>query len=425
MKEEFPSWWQQAVCIEYLPCRDYSKGSRISEFDFSRIRADQLATALKDHSIVAFGRIVHNVDEATFHTRTLLNLFSGVAKPIVNGDKGAIIPQGVVSKYHFPWLINPITEVDPIEDFNSHIQVIDNGEIYQWEIAHFEGVEGRNYGRWVSEYVDLKSFDEKHDDFQDLIQIKHRIGGTSPDYKKLAESYITRIQNLRKKCFSELLNVHEDLKKRNRSSIRKVVKYQPPQLSHFETMQVEEGEISTIASMAPMFYRASLKHSHTAESVEKKNQVTVSVLDQIYEERAQALIMAAACLEAVVNEVGSTRHAEIWHALEKLPIMDKWMMLCTFSKGRSPFDSSSEPFQSVSKIVAARNDMVHFKPVFKKVTVLNNKGISKIEMTLDKGLVGRLSEVLPQAIRNIYEAANASMPAWLTDEPGWKISREN
>lgn len=425
MTEKLPLWWQQAICIEYLPCRDYSRGERIGEIDFSLISADQLKQALKEYSIVAFGQIVQNVDQVTFHSRNLLNLFSGIAKPIVNGDKEALIPYGVVSKYSFPWLTNPINVVDPIEDFNSHIQVFDGETLYQWEIARFEGVEGRHYGRWVSEYVDLKGFDEKYDYFQELIRLKHRLGGKAEEYQREADAFITKLRKLRQDAFSVLLNVHEDLKKRHQGSIRKVVQYQPPALSHFETMQVKNGEISTIASMAPMFYRASLKHSRAVDLVERNNKVNAFVLDQVYEERAQALIMAAACLEAVVNEVGSARHAEIWVGLEKLSILDKWMMLCTLSEGRTKFDTSSEPFQSVTKIVIARNDMMHFKPVFKKVTVLKNKGISKIEMTLNKELVERLSLVLPQAISEIYKAVDSPAPPWLTDQPGWKVSRDS
>lgn len=425
MTENFPSWWQQAICIEYLSCRDYSKGERIGEIDFSLVSAEQLAQALKDHSIVAYGQIVHNVNQETFRSRNLLNLLSGIAKPIVDGDKEALIPHGIVSKYHFPWLTNPVNVVDPIEDFNSHIQVFDNGTLYQWEIARFEGVEGRHYGRWVSDYVDLEGFDETYDDFQALILLKHRVGGGSEEYQKEADAYITRLRKLREEAFSVLLGVHEDLKKRHQASIRKVVQYQPPVLSHFETMQVENGEISTVASMAPMFYRASLKHSRASDLVERSNPVNAFVLDQVYEERAQALVMAAACLEAVVNEVGSAKYAEIWGGLEKLTILDKWMMLCRLSEGRTTFDPSSEPFQAVAKIVAARNDMMHFKPVFRRVTVLKNKGVSKIEMTLNKEVVERLSQVLPQAIREIHAAVDAPAPAWLTDQPGWKVSGDS
>lgn len=100
-------------------------------------------------------------------------------------------------------------------------------------------------------------------------------------------------------------------------------------------------------------------------------------------------------------------------------------MLCRLSEGRTIFDPSSEPFQTVAKIVAARNDMMHFKPVFRKVTVLKNKGVSKIEMTLNKEVVERLSQVLSQAIREIHAAVDAPAPAWLTDQPGWKVSGDS
>lgn len=122
-----PDWWKEAIAIEYLSCRDYTKGDRIGEFDFNLVSSQELEEALSTHKIVSYGQIIQNIDPATFKSRSLLSLVSPITKPIVNGDSEAIIPQGVVSKHHFPFLGNPINVVDPLEGFNSHIQVLDDG----------------------------------------------------------------------------------------------------------------------------------------------------------------------------------------------------------------------------------------------------------------------------------------------------------
>lgn len=423
MLNKEPKWWRSAIAIEYLECRDFSKGDRIAQIDFSLVNQEQINTAVATHKIVCYGVLVHNVDEVTFKTRTLSNLLSGIAKPIVDGDKEAIFPHGLVSDYHFPLLTNPINVVDPIESFGSHIQVLDDGKLYQWEVATFEGVEGRNYGRWVSDFVNLEGFDEKYDDFQALIRLKNQTGGSSEEYIAQAKNYVSRLKKLRSDVFEVLIGVHEDLKQKHKSSIRKVAAFTPPAMSHFETMKIENGEMLTVASMAPIFYRAAHKHCHKAAELYKGKPLTAFLLDQVYEERAQALIIAAACLEAVMNEIGNTKHPDVWSSLDKLSVLEKWEMLCKLSNGRAVFNSSCDPVQSISKIIGARNEMIHFKPVYKKVTIKNGEAVSKLEMTLNKELIDRLPKVLFDGLTQMYEGLDLTPPQWLRDQPGWSISK--
>lgn len=117
-EENIPKWWKQAIAIEYLPCRDYSKGDRLSKFDFNLITKEQFEEAISKHKIVSYGTIIHNVNPMTFHQKTVTGLIGGVTKPIVEGDSAAVIPNGVVSKNHFPNLVNPIDVCDPLETFN-------------------------------------------------------------------------------------------------------------------------------------------------------------------------------------------------------------------------------------------------------------------------------------------------------------------
>lgn len=417
-----PSWWKEAISIEYLPCRNFKKGDRIAEIDFSLVSESQISEAMEQYKVVSYGHIIHNVDPVTFRSRTLNNLVNPIAKPIVNGDAPAIIPNGIVSKHHFPYLLNSINVCDPIEDFNSHIQVLDDGVLYQWEIARFEGVEGRLYGKWVSEYVDLSEFDTTYDEFNELMRLKSQKDVSIDIYVQKAEQYVEKLRSFRLKAFTELLNAHEYLKKQDNKSTNKVVNYKPPALSHFETMQIEGGEIYTVCSAAPIFYRAALRHCRKATDIcHSRKMVQAHVLDEIYEERAQSIIMAVACLEAIVNEIGGLKFKGIWNALEKLNLNEKLKFIYSFSAPPIHFDASRHPFQFVHKMVASRNEMIHFKHEFSKVKVLNGIAVSKMGMTLDGELIEKLPKVLSDSIKEVYAVSGFQEPEWLTDHPGWKV----
>lgn len=414
----FPDWWLQAIAIEYLECRDFTKGDRLGLIDFSLVKKSDLDKALKEYKIVSYGTLIHNVAPEVFQVRTLHSLFNPVTKPIVNGDEFAVQPHGIVSNTHFPFLGNPIDVVDPIESFGSHIQVFDGEDLYQWKIAKFEGVQGRNYGRWVSDYVDLKNFDSTYAEFQDLMRLRHQ---NFDEYLKGVKAYVDKIKGYRSKVFNELLDVHEALKKEN-SSRKKIVQYRPPLLSNFETMEIRDGEIFTIFSAAPIFYRAALKHRHVAEEIYNKNkQFTAHILDEIYEERIQAIIMAMTCLEAVVNEIGTQKFSELWSSLEKLSLIDKMKFIFKFSESSKSLDTASEPFQGINKMISARNELIHFKHSFNKVKVLNGCAVSKMALNLDQEIIEKIPMNLKGAITLLYEVSNLDVPKWIDKQPGWEI----
>jgi hypothetical protein len=421
-KESYiPTWWHQALAVEYLPCRDFSKGDRIAAFDFSRVTKEMMTACFLEHSIVSFGTVVHNVDSATYSARSLFSLFSSVVRPVVNKDKFAIYPQGVVSEYNFPHLTNPIDVCDPIESFGSHIQVLDNGVLYQWEIAAFEGVEGRHYGRWTSDYTDLSEFDKTYDEFQNLMRYKSGKDFVLETYVARAQAYIEHLQRLRMKAFVDLKDVHEDLKRKDKTSRKKVVPYKPPALSHFETMEIKDGEIYTTCFIAPIFYRAALKHCMLA--LEKsKGVIHPHVLDEIYEERAQAIIMAVACLEAIANDIGNTAHTENWSFLQRLTLVEKLQFMYSACTRSVAFDKSKHPFQFLLKLVGARNEMIHFKSEYSKCKVVANSAVSKMESVLGADLIEKLPSVLSDSIKHIYSTLQLPNPEWVTNQVGWKVT---
>lgn len=306
---------------------------------------------------------------------------------------------------------------------NSHIQVLDEGVLYQWEIARFEGVKDRQYGRWVSDYVDLSAFDDGRDEFQELILLKQKTKSNPEEYIEKAKFYIEKIQSLRLNVFNKLLEIHNELKRSDRISKSKVVDYSPPLLSHFETMKIEGGEISTKASMAPIFYRSALKHRLQVEKLQSHTgDYSIHIFDTIHQERVEAIIMAAACLEAAINEIGDTKYKEIWSSVEKLSVSEKFKIVFYFSGNVDDFDISKSPFQFMSKLISVRNEMIHFKPGYKKVKVLKGKSTSRLDALLDTELIDKLPIILHDSITSLYKVTDSPLPAWLSEKPGWKLS---
>ncbi|WP_175701285.1 hypothetical protein [Burkholderia ambifaria] len=420
-EQNYPAWWREAIAIEYLPCRNYREGERIGRIDFGLVSDDAWKQALTTHRIVSYGTLVHNVDLDTFRSRALHNLFSPVVVPLVDGDSEAIIPRGQVSHHHFPWLTNNIHVSDPIEGFHSHIQVLDEGVLYQWEVARFEGVKDRHYGRWVSDYADLAGFDALYDPFQELMSLRRT--ASPDDYAVHAEAFVAMARETRARAFAELLNVHEDFKKQSGRSKRKLIEHAPPLLSHFETMAVEDNKVSTRAMMAPVFYRSAVRHCGYDKSIpQPSGPASVHLLDEMYGARAEAVIMAMACLEAVANEIGYKHHAGLWDGMEKLSIDDKFRLLFRLRSQESVFDTSKAPWQALGALIKARNGMIHFKPSYKAVSVDKGVSVTSLSRLLSNELVSNLPVALRGMIEALYRAYDLPAPPWLQEQPGWSLA---
>ncbi|MFX1670697.1 hypothetical protein PWR63_00010 [Paraburkholderia sp. A2WS-5] len=423
MKTEpnYPDWWRDAIAIEYLPCRNYREGERIGRIDFGLVSDDAWTQALTTHRIVSYGTLVHNVDPDTFRSRLAHSLFSPVVVPLVDGDSKAIMPHGQVSPHHFPWLTNDIHVADPIEGFHSHIQVLDEGVLYQWEVARLEGVKDRHYGRWVSDYADLSGFDALYDPFQELMSLRRT--ASPDDYALRAEAFVAMARATRARAFAELLNVHEDFKRQSGRSKRKLIEHAPPVLSHFEMMAVEDNRVSTRAMMAPVFYRSAVRHCGYDKSIRQPGApVSVRLLDEMYGARAEAVIMAMACLEAVANEIGYKHYAGLWEGMEKLSIDDKFRLLFRLCGQESAFDTAKAPWQALGALIKARNGMIHFKPSYKPVSIDKGMSVTSLSRLLGDELVSILPTALCGMVEAVYLACGLTAPPWLQEQPGWSLA---
>ena len=119
---KLPTWWVEAIAIEYCDCREFAMGEEIWSFNFSKIKKEDLEEALKTHHIVScHGFLVHNAGRDVTGTRMLISL----AKPgfaIVESNND-IIPDGPISDNCFLFRQNPIELWDPKLNFSEWVQM--------------------------------------------------------------------------------------------------------------------------------------------------------------------------------------------------------------------------------------------------------------------------------------------------------------
>lgn len=415
-----PRWWVESIAIEYLDCRDYDVGENgIWKFNYEKVTKDELIKAVNEKkAVISAYTIFHNVRSEILRTRMLEGLVSNVI-PGISENEGDILVEGLASNNYIPFLFNPTEEVDPKQNLSFHFQVFDDGRIWQWKFADFISVEGRNYGKFISEISNLDGFDKLHDMYLELYNNKKN--QTKDEFLESISEYFDSINTLREKLLGELLQYHY-CKKNEIKEFDKVTDKIPPYLSRFETFKVKNGEFYTRCYAAPIFYRGCYDHSKKSKQIEysiKEKNEYVTKLDSIYQNRAIAVIMGASCLESFINQLGYECFPNIWDDMEKLSIGAKYLLFFELNNKSDLFDVGKKPFSYLNKLIRARNMLVHFKPHFKRVKNDNNSIVTTLNYYLNAGI-----DTLPEKIRKIIEitcrVGNKNSPAWLYDAPGWR-----
>lgn len=163
------------------------------------------------------------------------------------------------------------------------------------------------------------------------------------------------------------------------------------------------------------------QHAIKAEELAQDERISVLKLDEIYQERANAIVLGAACLEAFINHHGYDTFSKSWESVEKLSLVDKWQKYLALSGKGVTFNSGKQPYQSLSKINKSRNFIMHSKGKPKKVTQNNHKTITHTEHDMPRVFVHELPKRIEDLIRELCEATDLSIPVWLTPIPnlGW------
>lgn len=150
-------------------------------------------------------------------------------------------------------------------------------------------------------------------------------------------------------------------------------------------------------------------------------------LDEIYQERAVAIILGAACLEAFINSLGFEQFANLWHQVERLPIPAKWQLFLVL-KGKSHlFTPDQRSYQFLKELVNKRNSLVHFKSGYDRIKPFGSTVASRVEYYhMPRQFVRDLPARLKQSIEELCRSTDLPIPTWLTPQPqlGWLLQRE-
>lgn len=421
-KMKLPPWWVKAIAIEYTECREYATRDEIWTFNFDKLSERDLEEAVRSHRVVVYGILIHNVLTHVWSSRAIERLVSDIPVRLAEEFEDAMA-DGPVSDYYFSFLANPIDGWDPKLDFSSHFQVLDDGRLWQWRIAEFVSVEGHGYGKWVSSEIDLEPLDQVHEKLASLRNPVIKPGEPGhAKFKAKVEQFYRRLDELRRPILSALEGVH--VERRTRVSFSKVTKAEPPLLSRFEMFTVRDGEIHTKFFAEPVFFRGCHQHAAKAEELAtsvKDDQGLVAKLDEIYQERASAIILGAACAEAFINGLGFEQFPDLWKNVEKLPLKAKWQLYLTLKGKSNVVDPSREPYQSLAQLTKSRNSLVHFKRYYQKVRRTGNMAATHLESDLSRKFVRDLPNRLEQLIRELCEVTALPIPPWLSSlyRLGW------
>lgn len=421
-KMKLPDWWVQAIAIEYADCREYATGDEIWTFNFDKVSGRDLEQAVRSHRAVVFGTLVHNVHESVWSSRAIERLVSDIPVRLAE-DFGDVCAEGPVSDYHFPFLGNPLDVWDPKLDFSSHFQVLDEGRLWQWKIAEFVPVAGRNYGKWVSSEIDLESLDQVHEKLASLRNsvIKPREPGHG-DFRANVKKFYDWLGEIRRPILSALENVH--VSRRAQANFSKVTRGEPPLLSRFEMFTVRDGQLCTKFFAEPVFFRGCRQHATKAEELAaslKDDRDLVPRLDEVYQERAGAIILGAACAEAFINGLGFERFPDLWKDIERISLKAKWRLYLELVDKGNRFDPCREPYKSLAQLTKSRNFLVHFKRRYRKVNSIGNRVVTDLELHLPRSLIRDLPNQLEQLIRELCEATSLPLPPWLAPNTGCRL----
>lgn len=395
-KMGLPEWWVEAVAIEYTDCREFAARDEIWTFNFARVSPKTLEEAVQSHRVVVYGVIWHNVHADVFRQRAIERLVSAIPVPLVKEPDDAIA-EGPISDYHFPFLANPIDVWDPKLNSSTHFQVLDESQLWQWRIAEFVPIEGRKYGKWISSEVDLEPLDQIHERLASLRNPVIKPGELGhADFKLKVENFYQWLDQIRQPMLHALEDVHH-AKRSGQASLSKVTKGVPPLFSRFEMFTARNSEIYTRFFAAPVFFRAARQHALHAEELAvsaHSDWELVAKLDEVYQERASAIILGSACLEAFINSIGFEHFASFWNRVEQLPITAKWQLFLVLN-GKSDYHKA----KWFGKRIATRAEY-HDMP---------------------RQLVRDLPARLEQLIKELCQATGIPTPTWLTPQPqlGW------
>jgi hypothetical protein len=411
IKHGLPYWWVESIVVEYLDCRILGENNKIYQINFEGIKEKELDAAIHKHKIIMSNPVIHNIDKDVLGRFVITSLVGKSKVPLV--DKlNDIIPSGMISKDSFRLDLNSLDVVDPKMQIDGYFQVYDEGELWQWKFAEFVIVEGRSYGKWVSEYINLNEFDLITGRFQEL----YTYATNERLFKEKVNEFYTWLDTLRLPLLEELYRLHLKFKEENGDNKGKISKNITPKISSYEKMTVEDGNIKTMLYAEAIFYELMIENINDLVKILNDSSCSKTYiynLDNIYKKSTLVLINAAACLESFLNGIGIEYYPDLWEDAEMLNMIGKIKLLLSLNGKVQMFDVGREPFQSISMLVSKRNQLIHFKRQYKTIKINSFNSLTLANQIFDHRFISQLENNLNIFFDLFCKEININKPTWL------------
>lgn len=418
--KKLPKWWVESIVVEYLDCRNYAVNNDIWEFDFSRINETDLIDALNTYNIIICrGILTQNYHKDSWFYRFPLIAGIGYTCPTCKSED-EIFPNGPVSDYHFIFEGNPLQTWDPKLSLSKKFQVYDQGKIWQWHFSDLLHVEGTNHEKYISNIVDLEPFNilsQKVNDLRNNIVLPGQ-----DKYEEFKEKIINMYEEItieRRRIFSKLIQYHHE-KVTNNDYIDKTINHIPPFISRHETITIQKNKCYAKIYAEAIFYNSCMGHINKINEIINgpENINKLDKKDLLIENSSIIIIMAAACIEALINGIGTEKSEVLWRDCKNLNIAAKFNLLYYIHAKSELLKWDIEPYQLVKKIFTSRNSLMHFKGSYDEVIVKSDQSsITKIEETLDLSLIQKIEINFKPLLIRIFSDLDYLMPIWLEKSP--------
>jgi hypothetical protein len=414
-KLKLPYWWVESISIEYTECREYAESGKIWAFNWNKLSENDLDDAIQTHKVVVRDFLIHNIHKNVFPHRAANQLAGGIL-PNMAEESGDIIPEGLVSYYNFLFQFNPIETVDPKLTFSQWFQVLDDGKLWQWRIAEAKQVDGQKYSKWISDEIDLEPINQIN---EQLVLLQRSIIYTGEprynEFKQKVEQFYSWVNGIRGPILSELYNIHLS-KNKKQKYFPKATATIPPLLSNFETYTIRDNIYHSKFYAEPIFYRGCVQHAKRADEIANSinnERELASRLDEIYQERAIAIMLGVACIEAFINGLLSEQFPKLWELTESLEIRRKLNLYLVLKNEKELFEIEQSTHLFLKELVDCRNTLVHFKREYMKLEQYKNNPITHIGHKLTKDFNKDLPKKLGDLIKVLCENTELPIPKWL------------
>jgi len=400
-----PEWWVESVVIEYFDCREYLVNGHFWQFDFSKLKNEDIVQIPRKKVVIGSYLLFQNLRSEDLKARMLLGMVGAPIAPL----PASTMAEGLVSDHYVPFQTNTADVWDPKLGFGEYAQVLDDGKFYQWKISEFHSVPGSPTGWFKSAFLDLQSLKQINDEIQKLRNepMPQDSNLLRSSREKAREGY-ERLEKTRYSLREKVLKHHETKKDARGTSLGP-----PPVITYLDSLVIAKDKCGRDkycirSHVEPLFYRRALKCLEETKEIVKnrtKGEVeAISIVDEI-ESSAACIVFAVLCLESYANLVGEEYCQNVWSKdYANANLLTKWLSLPYVLGSANCFDPHSPPYSDLVKIVRWRNRIVHYEHRFKETHPMQGqKQVSKIysmcnlqnaEVAVDttKGMIKRLSE---------------------------------